>query len=103
MKKENFVKEIELMKAFNDKVDLLSDNLNINIIESDFYSIPAQLFDNFIESVCTEDGAELVFWWMYEDVEKVIYESDESSEKVEYHLDTVDDLFNYMCQNNYFQ
>lgn len=102
MKKENFVKAIELMKAFNDKVDLLSDNLNINIIESDFYSIPAQLFDNFIESVCTEDGAELVFWWMYEDVEKVIYESDESSEKV-YHLDTVDDLFNYMCQNNYFQ
>lgn len=102
MKKENFVKAIELMKALNDKVDLLSDNLNINIIESDFYSIPAQLFDNFIESVCTEDGAELVFWWMYEDVEKVIYESDESSEKV-YHLDTVDDLFNYMCQNNYFQ
>lgn len=102
MKKENFVKAIELMKAFNDKVDLLSDNLNINIIESDFYSIPAQLFDNFIESVCTEDGAELVFWWMYEDVEKVIYESDESSEKV-YHLNTVDDLFNYMCQNNYFQ
>lgn len=102
MKKENFVKAIELMKAFNDKVDLLSDNLEINIIESDFYSIPAQLFDNFIESVCTEDGAELVFWWMYEDVEKVIYESDESSEKV-YHLDTVDDLFNYMCQNNYFQ
>lgn len=102
MKKENFVKAIELMKAFNDKVDLLSDNLNIDIIESDFYSIPAQLFDNFIESVCTEDGAELVFWWMYEDVEKVIYESDESSEKV-YHLDTVDDLFNYMCQNNYFQ
>jgi hypothetical protein len=102
MKKENFVKEIELMKAFNDKVDLLSDNLNINIIESDFYSIPAQLFDNFIESVCTEDGAELVFWWIYEDVEKVIYESEESSEKV-YHLDTVDDLFNYMCQNNYFQ
>ena len=102
MKKENFVKAIELMKAFNDKVDLLSDNLNIDIIESDFYSIPAQLFDNFIESVCTEDGAELVFWWMYEDVEKMIYESDESSEKV-YHLDTVDDLFNYMCQNNYFQ
>ena len=102
MKKENFVKAIELMKAFNDKVDLLSDNLNIDIIESDFYSIPAQLFDNFIESVCTEDGAELVFWWMYEDVEKVIYESDESSEKV-YHLDTVDNLFNYMCQNNYFQ
>ena len=102
MKKENFVKAIELMKALNDKVDLLSDNLNINIIESDFYSIPAQLFDNFIESVCTEDGAELVFWWMYEDVEKVIYESDESSEKV-YHLNTVDDLFNYMCQNNYFQ
>ena len=102
MKKENFVKAIELMKAFNDKVDLLSDNLEINIIESDFYSIPAQLFDNFIESVCTEDGAELVFWWMYEDVEKMIYESDESSEKV-YHLDTVDDLFNYMCQNNYFQ
>lgn len=102
MKKENFVKAIELMKAFNDKVDLLSDNLNIDIIESDFYSIPAQLFDNFVESVCTEDGAELVFWWMYEDVEKMIYESDESSEKV-YHLDTVDDLFNYMCQNNYFQ
>ena len=102
MKKENFVKAIELMKALNDKVDLLSDNLNIDIIESDFYSIPAQLFDNFIESVCTEDGAELVFWWMYEDVEKVIYESDESSEKV-YHLDTVDNLFNYMCQNNYFQ
>ena len=33
------------------------------------------LFDNFISSHFTLAGCDLVYWWLYESVPKVIYET----------------------------
>lgn len=96
MTKEQFIKQIELMQSFNDTIDQFVE-LGMNLVETPLFNIPAEMFDNFIDSICTEDGSELVFWWMYEEVDKVIYVDGK-----EIHLDTLDQLYNYLRENNLF-
>ena len=96
MDRELFVKQINLIQQLNTKTDQLKD-IGINIVESSLYDIPAKLFDNFVEAVCTDEGTDLVFWWMYEDVDKIIYEDEK-----EIHLDTVYQLYEYLTEHNLF-
>lgn len=102
MTKEQFIKQIESMQEFNRVIDVLYDNLNIDLVESSLFSIPARMFDDFIEIVCTDEGSDLVFWWMYEDVDKALYETlkDESENKIS--LETIDELYDFMNANNMF-
>ena len=99
MTKEQFVKQINLMQSFNAKVDQLND-FGINIVDTPLFDIPAQMFDNFIDSACTDEGADLVFWWMYEDVEKVIFEHDEEGNEKKIPLETVYQLYEYLDEND---
>ena len=101
MDRELFVKQIQLIQQLNIKTDQLKD-IGINIIESPLYDIPAKLFDNFIETVCTDDGVDLVFWWLYEDVDKVICENIGEAEEQKISLDTVYQLYEYLEKNKYF-
>ena len=101
MDRELFVKQIQLIQQLNIKTDQLKD-IGINIIESPLYDIPAKLFDNFIETVCTDDGVDLVFWWLYEDVDKVICEHIGEAEEQKISLDTVYQLYEYLEKNKYF-
>lgn len=101
MDRELFVKQINLIQQLNTKTDQLKD-IGINIVESSLYDIPAKLFDNFVEAVCTEDGADLVFWWLYEDVDKVICENVGEAEEQKISLDTVYQLYEYLEKNKYF-
>ena len=101
MDRELFVKQIQLIQQLNTKTDQLKD-IGINIVESSLYDIPAKLFDNFIETVCTDDGADLVFWWLYEDVDKVICENIGEAEEQKISLGTVYQLYEYLEKNKYF-
>lgn len=101
MDRELFVKQIKLIQQLNIKTDQLKD-IGINIVESSLYNIPAELFDNFIETVCTDDGVDLVFWWLYEDVDKVICENVGEAEEQKISLDTVYQLYEYLEKNKYF-
>ena len=101
MDRELFVKQIQLIQQLNTKTDQLKD-IGINIIESPLYDIPAKLFDNFIETICTDDGVDLVFWWLYEDVDKVICENIGEAEEQKISLDTVYQLYEYLEKNKYF-
>lgn len=101
MDRELFVKQIQLIQQLNIKTDQLKD-IGINIIESPLYDIPAKLFDNFIETVCTDDGVDLVFWWLYEDVDKVICENIGEAEEQKISLGTVYQLYEYLEKNKYF-
>ena len=101
MDRELFVKQIQLIQQLNTKTDQLKD-IGINIIESPLYDIPAKLFDNFIETVCTDDGVDLVFWWLYEDVDKVICENIGEAEEQKISLGTVYQLYEYLEKNKYF-
>lgn len=87
------------MQSFNDKIDQFIE-LGMNLVETPLFDIPAKMFDNFIDSVCTEEGSDLVFWWLYEDVDKVIYGLSNNEEN--FSLDTIDQLYDYMDKNKLF-
>lgn len=101
MDRELFAKQINLMKSFNHKIDQIRD-FGIDLVETPLFDIPAQMFDNFVDSVCTDEGADLVFWWMYEDVEKVIFEKIGEGEEQKIPLETVYQLYEYLDKNDLF-
>lgn len=73
------------------------DNNPVLNIESRLYDIPLIMFDTCINSVLTETGADLLFWWLYEDVDKIIYLKDGS----EIDLTNLDDLLDYLYKESY--
>ncbi len=92
--KEIFIKQIELINKYNEFVDKL-DDLNINIINSDLYEITSSIFDNFIISYFNNDGQDLIFWWIYESVPKIIYESTIFGEE-EINVEDINDFWSYL-------
>jgi hypothetical protein len=97
----------ELLKDTIQLYNSICKTLEITeISNSGFADKIYQLFDSFIEACgFTEEGIDLFYWWMYEDVEKVIYESPEpdlfnkSPEKTEVSVKTLDELWDYILKN----
>ena len=73
------------------------DNNPVLNIESRLYDVPLIMFDTCINSVLTETGADLLFWWLYENVDKIIYLKDGS----EIDLTNLDDLLDYLYKESY--
>lgn len=74
------------------------DDIGLDLYESPLSTSNDSLFDIWINTFVTEDGSDLIYWWLFEDVDKVIYKDD----KIIATLETVEDLFDYMLSNNYF-
>lgn len=113
LSKESFKKFINNYQEFEEAFDrieeaLLGRKYASNLYESDWYEAVGGMLDSFLESHFTEDGADLVSWWLFEDVDKVIYEKPqqldffdefkEGEDKV-VPVKTIDELWNYMEKN----
>jgi hypothetical protein len=97
MSKEKFVETLLKYQNFLDISDQLM-NLGIDLTEGPITMAIDTLLDSWINSITGEAGSDLIYWWLFEDVEKNIYEDD----KVIATLDTAEDLYDYMKENNYF-
>lgn len=97
MSKEKFVETLLKYQNFLDISDRLMD-LGIDLTEGPITEAIDTLLDSWIDSITGEAGSDLIYWWLFEDVTKEIYEDD----KVVATLDTVEDLYDYMKENNYF-
>ena len=97
MSKEGFVNTINYYQNFLDKADKL-EALGINLYDGPLVESIDFVFDAWINEITGEAGSDLIYWWLFENVEKAIYEDN----KVIATLDTVEDLYNYMKENNYF-
>lgn len=97
MSKEKFVETLLKYQNFLDVSDRLMD-LGIDLTEGPITEAIDTLLDSWIDSITGEAGSDLIYWWLFEDVTKEIYEDD----KVVATLDTVEDLYDYMKENNYF-
>lgn len=97
MSKERFVSTINYYQNFLDKADKL-EALGINLHDGPLAEDIDFIFDAWIDEVTGEAGSDLIYWWLFEDVTKEIYADD----KVIATLDTAEDLYNYMKENNYF-
>ena len=97
MSKEKFVETLLKYQDFLNVSDQLV-NLGIDLAEGPITTAIDTLLDSWIDSITGEAGSDLIYWWLFEDVTKEIYEDD----KVVATLDTAADLYNYMKENNYF-
>lgn len=95
MKEKEFKESISLIKEFMSLGESLR-KLDIDIINSKLYDIPGRLFDILIETSFTEEGVDLVFWWLYEDVPKEVTDN-----MVKYDLESVDALWKYLKKKRY--
>lgn len=97
MSKEKFVETLLKYQDFWNVSDQLAD-LGIDFSDGPITTAIDTLLDSWIDSITGEAGSDLIYWWLFEDVTKEIYEDD----KVIATLDTAEDLYNYMKENNYF-
>ena len=94
---------------FNQEINLINSlekrMTSFGINGSTFAENVFELFDLFIKSHFTDEGISLIYWWMYEDVEKIIYETKEvdlfnrTPENIEIDVKSQEDLWNYMYKN----
>lgn len=91
-----FVEQIETAKQFDELINTLY-KFGIDLIESPLYNLPSKMFDNFVKTICNEDGGDLIYWYLYEDVPKIIWENEK-----EIPINTIDDLYDYLKTNNLF-
>lgn len=95
MKKENFIKTMNLMKDFMNLTEKLHE-LGIEIVDSKLFGITGQIFDQFVYTNFTEEGQDLVFWWIFEDVPKEI-----TVNMVTYDVEDIDYFYKYLVKNRY--
>lgn len=100
---ENFKKTIEIYQEFLSKQEKLKE-AGIDILESWLNDLPELLFNQWCKSNFTESGIDLIYWWIFESVEKVIYYDINTlfgKQTINYKLNTIEDLYNYLKTNNY--
>lgn len=91
---QEFKAQIDLKNRFDEKLEELEKVLNSrDLFEIDLVQISYAFFDNYIYSHFDEDGADLIFWWLYESVPKVIY-----TNETEYNVEDLKDLWKYLVE-----
>lgn len=95
--KENFKKYVDLCKKHSKYIDDVYTTLGIDMI----YAKSSEVINEF-ETLCeelffTKNGADLVQWWLWEDVEKKLYDAE--SEEELYDLTNFDDFWEYLIKN----
>jgi hypothetical protein len=56
------------------------------------------LFDKWVNKIATDEGQDLVYWWIFDDVEKKMYDSEGN---VTDDVENIIDFYNYLKNNNY--
>ena len=73
--KQEFFKAISEHQQFNDAVERMSNSMgpSVYLFETDWCKAEGNLFDIFLKSHFTDEAVDTIYWWLYEDVDKVIY------------------------------
>lgn len=94
MKLEDFKHLIDHKIKFDNDLELIERLTGIRLIDSDLITDSYNIFDAAIALSFTEEGQDLVFWWLYEDVPKIIY-----IEETKIDVEDIEDLWNYMMDD----
>ena len=92
---EKFEKVIKLKQQFDQHLNDAERVLGGNLIETHLVQDSEFIFDAFIDSHFTDEGSDLVYWWLYESVPKKIWDSN-----VEYDVEELKDLWDYIIKND---
>lgn len=94
MKREDFKDCIRKLEAITEFGNKLSD-LKIETIECKELFYADEIFFKWVKDEFGEAGEDLVSWWLYEDVDKIVYEKDGT----ETNLENIDALYTYLLEN----
>lgn len=96
MNKEKFkylvYKMLEHDEIFDKLYEIGLDGINCKYIET-----AGIFFDELMLKEFGEEGLDLISWWMYDEVDHLIYDG-EDSEKVIADLNNIDDLYDYLTK-----
>lgn len=94
MNKEDFVKMITDAEEFSSEIDRWN-NFGINIIDLPIATIPWTMFDNWVNCLFNEEGADWINWYLFERksifTDEVLPCYDENNNK--FYINTPDDLW----------
>lgn len=101
MTKERFKDLVYMMLEHNELYDKLYE-LGIDTINCKYMDTAGVFFDELMKKEFGEDGADLVSWWMYEDVDHKIYAANQEEEmlhgEVIADLNNIDNLYDYLAE-----
>lgn len=111
---EEFNSFINNYQAFKKSIDRFGKALGGKdfyfIYECDWYGNVDKMLDIFLESHFTEDGQDLITWWLFEDVEHIIEQTVDpdlfhGKSEIEYNVEEIWDLWDYMVKykKDYFK
>lgn len=112
LSKTEFTDYINEFLSFQKTVDKLSDLLgDIPLFESNIYINVGRMLDLFLDTHFTEDGADWVYYYLFEDIEdkyvKITKPKDifNEEEEFEYHLNSLDELWDFLLtyKEKYFK
>lgn len=97
MTKEQFIKRMSLIQNFHSEwetlqilIDKITDGYSV-VTVGDY--LVTEIIDMIEEDIGYKN---ILDWWLYEDVDKVIYEDEEEKE---YSVRTLEELYDYMVAN----
>lgn len=88
---------IKQYQYFNNHLEKLKED-GLNLYDTDLIDKAYRMFDTWIETILNEEGQDLMYWWLFEDVDKILYEEGEPNISVE----DIKDLYDYMQSNKMF-
>ena len=100
---KEFIDEYQTFDSAMERVEeaISGRKYGLNLFECDWYESVGKLLDIFLKSHFTDDGVDLITWWLFEDVDHIIYQKVNpdlfsGETKVEYDVNDLDDLWKYM-------
>ena len=96
--KETF---IGVIRSYKDSMDFLenTESIGLDLYETPLCATLDTIFDTWLNSITNDDGVDLIYWWLFEDVEKNIYKDEE----VIATLTDEESLYNYMKENGIYK
>lgn len=94
MTKEQFIKRMSLIQNFHSEQETLSALINKLIDGYSVVTMGNYLVDNLVDMIEDDLGVlkdDWISWWLYEDVEKIIYDGDK-----EISVRTLGELYDYI-------
>jgi len=75
------------------------DDMGLDFYETPLCESADALFQAWIEQIMpNEDGQDLIYWWLFEDVDKVI-----TKDGVDINVEDIEEFTKYLLNNGYFK
>ena len=93
-------KFVEYLKSYQRGIDFLKnmDDTGLNFYETPLTESADTLLQAWLEQILNEEGQDLVYWWLFEDVNKVITVDDNKI-----NVEDIVEFTKYLFNNGYFE